>query len=232
MQLHRFASAASAALLAASLGSAHAASISYSAAAMPVTETDWSSFAELQKFDLSLGTLQQVTLRIDADLAGSAAGESTNNKAVSITLTLQATLALARPDDAESLLVQTTPLVSQTFAAARHDGLIDYQGASGITFGNLTASSSSSESYTDGATLALFTGQGSVLLPFTAVGTSYSSGSGNLWVDFASTAGGRASVTYLYDPAVTLPPVPEPASWALLLVGMAAVGWKASRRNG
>jgi hypothetical protein len=223
---------ATAALIAASLGAAaHADTLSFSAAPMASTMTDWATFAELQQFNPALGTLQQVTLTLDAALSGSAAGENRNNTARTITLDLRATLALFSPDALGVVLVQTTPLVSQSFAAARYDGLQDYNGASGKSYGNLSASSSSQQSFNDGVTLAWFTGPGSVVLPFTAVGQSTGIGSGNMRSDFTAFAGGTASVTYLYAPAASLPPVPEPATWALLVAGLAAIGWKSSRRN-
>jgi hypothetical protein len=224
-----FRTVAAAALLAISLGSAQAASISFSSAALPSQMTDWSSFADLQQFNPAQGVLQQVTLELFADLSGSAKAESRNNNPATITLNLQATLALARPGDAGPALVQTTPLVSHVFHAAARDNVIDYAGPSGITLNNLAASTSATASFTDGATLALFTGQGTLLLPFTALGQSYATGPGNVRYGFSTFAGGRATVTYDYLPAAA--PVPEPASWALLLSGIAMVGWMASRRR-
>ncbi len=222
-----FQAVAAATLLAASLGSAHANSISFSSATLPTQLTDWSSFADLQQFNPSKGLLQSVTLELFADLSGTAKAESRNNNAAAITLNLQATLALARPDDAGAVLVQTTPLASSVFMAAGRDNVLDYAGPSGVTLNNLSASTSSQASFSDASTLALFTGNGSVLLPFTAVGQSYAAGPGNLRLGFTTLAGGYAKVTYDFLPS----PVPEPASWALLLSGVALIGWMVSRRT-
>lgn len=227
MRLHPLAAAA--ALIVATLGHAHAADISHDAATIAPTETDWSSFVELQRFDPSLGVLQQVTLTIRGDLSGIASAESLNNRPTRLTLTLSAELSLVHPDSLVAL-VSTTPLVSQNFAAAVYDNDTDYGGASGITLSNLTAFSSNSATFTDASTLALFTGQGKVQLPFEAWGLSGVSGAGNLDYDFTTYASGGASVSYLYEPSVALPPVPEPGTWALMFAGLGVVGWLARRR--
>jgi hypothetical protein len=212
------------------MGPALADTLTYSSAVLPSTEADWSSFADLQQFNPTLGTLQQVTLTIQGDLSGMAAAESRNNKAAVLTLTLQAELSLARPDNTSVVLVSTTPLVSQLFSASIRDGVTDFAGTSGITLTNLSATSSNSASFTDASTLSLFTGTGTLQMPFGAAAQSGVSGAGNLAYDFSTYAGGRASVTYQFAP-VELPPVPEPGTWALLLVGLAAIGWKSARRS-
>jgi len=188
--------------------------------------TDWASFADLQQFDPSQGQLQQVTLSLFGDLRGSAEAESRNNFPSTITLNLQATLALARPGDANAVMVQTTPIVSSVFNAAARDNVLDYAGTSGVTLNNLAAASSTQASFSDAATLALFTGRGSVSLPFSASGQSFADGPGNLRFGFTTLAGGYAQVTYDFLPS----PVPEPATWALLLSGVALMRWLVLRR--
>jgi hypothetical protein len=211
--------------LACLLGAAQADTRSFSASAIALEATDWSSFADLQQFDPAWGTLQQVTLTLAAELAGSARAESKNNMPSQITLTLQATLALSDPGQA-TVLVQSSPLVSKTFAAAaKDDNSLDDAGPAGIRYDNLAATATASASFTDSATLALFTGSGSVKLPFTATGASVALGSGNYRAGFSTLSGGQAEVTYTFAAAL----VPEPASWALLLAGLGAAGWRRAR---
>jgi len=223
---HPFRLIATAALLATSLASAHAASITFSSATLPAQLTNWASFADLQQFDPSQGQLQQMTLLLFGDLSGSAEAESRNNYPSTITLNLQATLALARPGDANAVLVQTTSIVSSVFNAAASDNVTDFGGASGVTLNNLAAASSTQASFSDAATLALFTGGGLVSLPFSASGQSFAEGPGNLRFGFTTLAGGYAQVTYAFMPS----PVPEPATWALLLSGVALMRWLVLRR--
>jgi len=227
---HPFRHIATAALLATSLASAHAASVTFSSNPLPVQLTDWASFADLQQFDPSQGQLQQVTLALFGDLSGSARAESRNNFPSTITLNLQATLALVWPGienaNAGAVLVQTTPIVSSVFNAAARDNVLDFGGASGVTLNNLAAASSTQASFSDPATLALFTGSGLVSLPFSASGQSFADGPGNLGFGFTTLAGGYAQVTYDFLPS----PVPEPATWALLLGGVALMRWLVLRR--
>lgn len=216
-----------AALLATGLSAANADTLSYTSTAVAMTAADWSSFADLQQFDPSLGTLQAVKLELFADLFGSAKAESRNNTASTITLNLQATLKLLDPNDLSTVLVQATPLVTKVFQAGIKDGVVDYAGASGVSYGELGNSTSSQVVLSDAPMLNLFTGTGSLNLPFAALGESQVTGPGNIRFGFSTRAGGHATVTYSFAAA----PVPEPASWALMFAGIGMIGMLASRRR-
>jgi hypothetical protein len=182
-----------------------------------------------------LGTLQQVTLEIVADLAGSAKAESKNNTPSTITLDLQATLQLLDPNELNTVLVQATPLVHRVFAASARDGAIDFAGTAGVTYSGLATQLSSQASFSDTATLGLFTGTGQLNLPFVALGESLAQGPGNFRAGFTTLAGGRVNVTYSFEPLTQLTgsmqPVPEPTTWALMFAGLAMVLLLANRRR-
>lgn len=215
------------ALAAAALGNAHADTRSFSSNTVALTKTDWTDVLDLPQFNSALGNLQAVTLDLFGNLTGTAKAESLNNTAASITLNLQATLQLRSPDDLNTVLVQTMPLVQQSFSAASHDGVANYAGASGITYTGLAGNARQSATFTDAATLALFTGSGLLHAPVSALGASYYAGPGNVITSFRTQAGAYATVTYQFTPSA----VPEPGTWVLLLAGLGAIGLLSARRR-
>ena len=226
MKIHPHALAALA-LTAAALGSAHADTRSFSSNTVALTKTDWSDVLDLPQFDSTLGSLQAVTLDLFGSLTGTAKAESLNNNAADITLNLQATLQLRSPDDLNSILVQTMPLVQQSFSAASHDGVADYAGASGAAYTGLSSDAHQSATFNDAVTLALFTGNGLLHAPVSAKGASYYSGPGNVITSFRTQAGAYATVSYHFAPGA----MPERGSWKLLLSGLGAVVQLSARRR-
>ena len=219
-----------AALTFCALGSAQALTIhhqiSLDSNIAPLRSTAWSVDALLPQFDGSLGTLDSVTLTLFGHLEGSAKAESINVGARDVTLNLRATLKLVDPVSA-STLVQTTPLVSNTFNASSFDGTSDFGGTSGRSYLGLVADSSTMSTFTDGATLAMFTGTGSVTTKLSAQGASSYLSSGNIDSQFRTKASGYANVTYAYHTTA----VPEPGTWALMFAGLGMIGLLASRRR-
>ena len=216
-------------LLGGSFTAAHANALTYSATAVPTTLTNWSTFADLQQFNPALGTLQQVTLSLAAELSGSAKVErrDTNNSTKLITADLQAKLTLANPNNANQTLLEATPVITNSFSSPKYDGVTNYLGASGRSYVDLHTSVNQQASFTDAATLSLFTGTGTLYLPFSATGQSKAAGSGNMAYLFTTNASGTASVTYSYQATA----VPEPGTWALMFSGLGMIGMLASRRR-
>lgn len=213
-----------------SLGSAQALTvnhqISLTSNLAPLKSTLWSVDALLPQFDTNLGSLDSVTLTLFGHLEGSAKAESNNLGARDVTLNLGATLKLVDPVSG-STLVQTTPLVSTTFNASSFDGTADFGGASGRSYLGLVADSSTARTFIDGATLAMFTGAGTLLTRLSAQGASSYLSSGSIDTQFRTKASGYASVTYNYHTTA----VPEPGTWALMFAGLGVIGRLASRRR-
>ena len=141
-------------MLCVAMAGVQAAPLSYTSNLLPDQSTNWSNYLDLPQFDPKLGNLQSVTVELFAHLAGSAKAESHNNTAASITLSLQAQLKLANPNNPDSLLVTTTSLLQRNFIADRYDGLQDYAGSSGASFTNLVTLASHSATFLDSSTLA------------------------------------------------------------------------------
>lgn len=213
-----------------SLGSAQALTtvqqISFDSNAAPLAFTNWSVTALLPQFDSSLGTLDAVTITLVSHLEGSAKAESRNLVARDVTLNLQATFKLTDTVSGSTWL-QTTELVSNAFTAGAYDGLRDFAGDSGRTYLDLGTDGSTSQTFTDQAMLARFTGSGSVGTLLSAKGESRYLSSSTVDAQFRTQASGYASVSYSYHTTA----VPEPGTWALMAAGLGMVGWLASRRR-
>ena len=188
---------------------------------VPMQTTNWDEMVSINKFNPNWGTLNSIKFTLDGGVEGSAKYESMDASPAIITLNLEASIELQRPDN--TLLVQVFPIAFVTENADAFDGLVDFDGPSGSTFGNLTASASDFLISGEASDLALFTGIGSIELPFKAFGTSTGSGAGNLITQFNTSAEGNVTVMYDYDA------VPIPAGF--LLFGSGLVGLLGLKRK-
>lgn len=218
-----------AALALAALGSvtsAQAAVISFTDSAS-MTRTNWSDVLSFGKFDTSLGTLTSIKFDLSGLVQGIGNAESMDSSATNVSLSLGSLLKLTRPDN--STLVVTNPVFTQAFNFGAFDSVINFDGVSGGSTGNVSASASNSFTSVDAADFALFSaaGGGMISLGLGATGNSSGTGSGNLITQFTTSASGDALVTYTYEPTRTN--VPEPASLAIILTGLGLIG--AARRR-
>lgn len=213
-----------AASLFAATSMAQAASVSFTSNTAPLDFTDWDFSLSLQKFNPALGTLNNITITLYGETDGNIRVESTDAAPSTITARLSSMLTLTRPD--LTTLVVTSPFAPVRFNASAYDGNLDWTGASGQTWLNLTASASSFVSTSSAADKRLFSGPGFVLTPLHAAGLTAASGSGNLAFDNDTLATAYATVTYNYAP------VPEPASWALMIGGLALLARLAVQKRG
>jgi hypothetical protein len=167
----------------------------------PDTKTNWSQAQQLAKFDPSLGTLSSVDIINQGTINSHIRVENLDQMAATVNAQASGTLALSGPG------LSFTPLAStqlqpndatQSFQAAAFDGAVDYTGASGHDFGTKTASGTQSVTITDPATLAQYTGTGTLTFTETAAATSGANGPGNLQSLINSTASAQVTVIYHY----------------------------------
>ncbi|MFO0973082.1 MAG: choice-of-anchor E domain-containing protein [Phycisphaerae bacterium] len=185
-------------------------------ASVPIQLTNWNQNINIPKFDTALGTLQSIEFLLGGTVQGSAAFESLDAAPATVTLDLSATITLTRPD--MSVLVVSLPAASTVDNVLAFDGLIDFGGASGRSYPNLSDTDTNSVTLgppVSAADLALFSalGGGNIALPISAIATSHGSGAGNLLVQFTTLAGADVRVKYTYKA------IPEPATLALILLG-------------
>jgi hypothetical protein len=219
-------------LLAATPGSATADQTVPQSQSVALQSTDWASNLVFNKFDSTLGTLTGVEFTLTGHLQGTAAYENTAYADATVNLLLRAVITLG---STPTTAITTVTLVSATTDhAGPFDGTIDFAGTSGKTYGALSADKSVSVVLSDAASLALFTGTGSILLPISAIGTSAASGLGNLLTRFSTSASSSATLVYDYAPP-TNPSgqdVPEPTSLVLAACGGLGLLVLSRRRRG
>jgi len=187
-------------LTAAGLAPLQADQLSYSAN-VPLQTTAWTQVAPLPRFNPGLGTLQAVSVTLEAHIEGTARFENRAPSAATIVTNFSASMTLKRPDT-NAVVLTATPVHNQSEAVSAFDGVIDFGGTSGRTIPgiNVTQSSSFGPNFPLGPLdHALFVGGGNILFSVQASGTSNVSGSGNLVVNFTQQASAVVRVTYVYE---------------------------------
>lgn len=173
--------------------------------------------ASLPLFDPGLGTLQKVTLELDAETsAGSIAWDNEAQITSDITLGIGAEVTVS----AMSLLTAiAVPLQTDSAVAidADNDGAADFIGTDAFSVVGGTGIDSDSDMSTLPATLAAFTGVGTFdAILSSAVETFLSTTGGFGPIDpVPGVTNGTVKVTYEY--------VPEPGTISLLLLGGSAL---------
>lgn len=193
-----------------------------------VTTTNWSNHLNVSKFDTSLGTLNSVTITFGGTVVSNAKVESLDAALSTITAKSSAELTLKYSDG--TLLFDETPTNSKTFNASAFDGVIDFGGTSGHSFGDVTATISPNDTtvLTSGTEFAAFEGSGTYSFITATSDHSSTTGAGNLISQVSTKAGDNVSVTYNYTAAST---VPEPSSAVTAAIGAAVCGLVACLRR-
>jgi len=176
-------------------------------ASAPLASTNWNQTMSIPKFPLDSSCLESVCFRLEGHVQGAARFESIDAAPATVSMNLQSTITLQRPDG--SILVTTIPLAQTVDNVAAFDGAIDFAGTSGKTYSDLSGDKTESACTSALADRVLFTGSGDIVLPVAALGTSYGSGAGNLILQFNTSASAQAVVTYTYHCAVGV----ETSSW-------------------
>jgi hypothetical protein len=177
-------------------------------ATVALTQTDFTTTVELAQYDPADHDgqpLSEVECTVDGNVQGTVGVENLEeDEGGTITSRLSAQLTLSLPD--MTTLVSVSPTSGDIVDVVDpFDGTVDFGGTSGVTHTGVVGSGSATQAFTDAATLALFTGTGTVNLPFAAVATSSATGSGNVASQFTTNAGADVSCTYTHAPtAVTL----------------------------
>lgn len=167
------------------------------------------------QFDSSLGTLNSVTLMFSSVL--DASGTVTNNSNFLPHNYLLSTGAIAGLTGNGFNFMQGLGIGLDLVHVPKHNSV-------GLSY---DATNSDSETLT--SNLSGFIGTGS--LPFTFVSTSLFAMiglNGSLAID--PQIGGLAQISYDYTPSATVA-VPEPASWAMMMLGIGAIGGAMRRRR-
>lgn len=200
-------------------GFSNAASITVTAS-VPLQSTDFDEVVSVAKFDDMGGdrVLNSVTFMLEGLLDGDAFLENLDAEPALIDVSLSSTITLSELVTNNTLVI-TLPTANAQFAASEYDGTTDFDGPSGTQISGLNNTQTEMETFTDAATLAIFTGAGDTIdLNLNAVATSFASGAGNLITQFRTDAGGNISVIYDYMET----PVTAPAHIAILGLGLLA----------
>lgn len=188
--------------------------------------TDFSTSLTFAKFDTMGGTrkLESVAFSIDGSIFGDIEVESLSAAASVVTTRLSAELTLT--DALSNTLVVTIPSIERVLNASAYDGMTDFGGTSGATYAGLSASKFEQSTYTDAATLAMFTGMGLADFTFDAAARSIAIGSGGITSTFNTNAAGIVQVVYTYEKLVRQVSAPSQVA----LIGLSLIGFAGLRK--
>ena len=188
--------------------------------ATPATATDWTDTFSGTKFNSALGTLNSVDVYLWGNVTGNLKFTNNSNNSKNYSqATLGTDLTLQLPS-ALFLTVQAVHSYTPNILVPK---------LSTVTSDIFNAASSTTQSYSDLATLSAFTGTGNIDLLVESMGFAGYLGSSNLTVESFSDSAASIQVTYDYTP--TPPPIATPEPSTLMLLGGSLVGLAFWRRR-
>lgn len=165
--------------------------------------TNSSILQQLPQFNPALGRLIGIDFQINGRITSQIRAENLDDEAAAIAGTVVGNILVT----AQGLQATVqTAANNQTFQAAAFDGVIDYAGASGVTFAMRTVTGSATASITSEADLAAYTGTGNMTITLMPRAQSAANGGGNLQAAINSTGGAQITVIYRYIPNNSLRP--------------------------
>lgn len=165
-------------------------------------------------FDPAQGTLTAVTLGLQADFSGKVGIENLSNVPDVASGVIAGSVTVATNDN--SVVAEVFPSAAgPTHDLSAFDGQLDFAGTSGAT-DSVSGTPFGTTVIAPASALALFNGNDQILLTLTANTFALAAGKEREAVE--ETANGNATVqlTYSYTP------VPEPGTFALLIIGTVA----------
>jgi hypothetical protein len=180
-----------------------------------LSQTNWSNYFMLVKFDPSLGTLQSVNFQLTGYVQGSAGIENLESFPMTIDTYLQTTIVLQDPAGVPMLSAYPSAHDSRMLPA--YDGTTDYGGTSGQNVTGFMASDLRQGVLTTPFNdLSAFIGTGNGSLGVYTMDSSYTLG-GNRSSQLTTFASATLAVSYTYTP------VPEPMTISVMAIGALAI---------
>lgn len=162
------------------------------------TQTDFKLSGLLDRFDPNLGELQSIEITHSGTITSEIKVENFSpSSGSSISATVSGFLTLVAPGVNHQLTLSEN---AGSINLPQYDGVVDFAGTSGASFGAKTAQNSVKITLT-GNDLTPYIGSGQINIQESATATSSASGGGNLIAQITSSGAAAITVVYKYIPS-------------------------------